>query len=796
MPLDQNELKTQIKKQASPNSDRFNQEHLILALRSAALGAWETDLETGENTWDQGTADLLGIPADQIEVMSKHWTDYIHPEDRDVVSAIFRAAGQQGTPYSPDFRVVRTDGAIRWFNSRGVVVTLPDGRRKMVGIVQDITERKAKEEALRESEERLRVAQELSPDGFTIFRPLRDSLGHVVDFMWVYENAAIAKLNGTDPVAVVGRRLLDVLPSHADSPFHRVYQNVAASGKPMVLEAPFLGETMAEEKWFRVAVVPMKGDIAILAQDITERKKAEEVLERERKQLLAIIESLDEAVGVWNLDGSLVLINDATAKLYGFEIKEQMLKHLSEYADVQVRTMDGCELPQEEWPPSRVLRGETFSNWELEQYIPSINKRFIGSNSGRPARDANGKIILGVTSVRDITEHKRAEDNLRKLNETLEQQVAERTQQAETRAKQLQALAVELIETEERERRQFSHLLHEDLQQLLASAKMQVQAVADKLSFEPMLLSATELLVESIEKSRRLSQDLSPALLHQAGLIANLNWLTKQMKERFDLHVELDVNSELLMERTPQKVFLFRAVQELLLNVVKHADVKNAKVEVASSEDSISLTVSDHGKGFNPGMLIKSVSSAGLGLLTIKERASHIGGTFTIESSPGQGCRFILSIPNAAANDYVEMTTETTSFKGFKPPQYQMGASTSNQTRVLFVDDHQVMRQGLIGLVKGQPTIHVVGEASNGLEALEQARKLTPDVIVMDISMPKMDGIEATRRIKADLQQVRIIGLTMHDDEQLTGAMQQAGAELVLKKTTSATELIKAIIVF
>ena len=160
------------------------------------------------------------------------------------------------------------------------------------------------------------------------------------------------------------------------------------------------------------------GSHDIMLTDITERKRAEEDLERERKQLLAIIENLDEAVGVWNTDGNLVLINDATAKLYGFEMKEQMLKHLSEYADVQVRTMDGCELPQEEWPPSRVLRGETFSNWELEQCIPSINKRFIGSNSGRPVRDANGKIILGVTSVLDITERKRAEEAVKRSHET------------------------------------------------------------------------------------------------------------------------------------------------------------------------------------------------------------------------------------------------------------------------------------------------------------------------------------------------------------------------------------------
>lgn len=112
---------------------------------------------------------------------------------------------------------------------------------------------------------------------------------------------------------------------------------------------------------------------------------------------------------------------------------------------------------------------------------------------------------------------------------------------------------------------------------------------------------------------------------------------------------------------------------------------------------------------------------------------------------------------------------------------------------MLFADDHHVMRQGLIKLVHGQPDIHVVGQAANGQEALDQARRLGPDVVVMDVSMPLMDGVEATRRIKAELPQVRVIGLTMYEEEHIARIMREAGAEDCISKSVSPAELLKAI---
>jgi CheY-like chemotaxis protein len=222
------------------------------------------------------------------------------------------------------------------------------------------------------------------------------------------------------------------------------------------------------------------------------------------------------------------------------------------------------------------------------------------------------------------------------------------------------------------------------------------------------------------------------------------------------------------------------------------AGVKNGRVVLSGADKSLILHVSDLGRGFNPEILDVHGKKPGLGLLSLRERVQYIGGNLMIESVPGQGSRFTIAVP-------LSFSRRTGHAQNARPDEtqirnsYECADSASTKClRLLFADDHEVMRKGLIRLVAGQPDIQLVGEASNGLEALELSRQLYPDVIVMDISMPKMDGIKATRRIKTEMPNIRVIGLSMHHDEQLALTMRQAGAEAFLSKSVSSGNLLPA----
>lgn len=113
--------------------------------------------------------------------------------------------------------------------------------------------------------------------------------------------------------------------------------------------------------------------------------------------------------------------------------------------------------------------------------------------------------------------------------------------------------------------------------------------------------------------------------------------------------------------------------------------------------------------------------------------------------------------------------------------------------KVLIADDHRVVREGLVAILKTKENIAVVGEAQDGQEAIEKTRALLPDVILMDVSMPRMGGVEATRQVKREFPHIGIIALTMYDEQQYIFDLVRAGATGYLLKDTDSSQIVAAI---
>lgn len=255
---------------------------------------------------------------------------------------------------------------------------------------------------------------------------------------------------------------------------------------------------------------------------------------------------------------------------------------------------------------------------------------------------------LLIRGIRYAAERKHFTDELKKLNETLERRVAERTALAEQRARQLQALAIELTQTEERERREIATVIHDELQQLLVAARFSLANLSSITEDSEVRKAATQVdgLIEScIKASRSLTLELSPPVLYDQGLVPALEWLATWMQEKHGLSVMVDstVDTDTADENT--RIFMFRTVRELLFNVVKHAHINSARIKVDFDEmDNIMIDVADSGSGFAMDALEKS-EHRGFGLFSIEERLQMLGGQIQIVSGPGEGTRISLFIP-------------------------------------------------------------------------------------------------------------------------------------------------------
>lgn len=539
--------------------------------------------------------------------------------------------------------------------------------------------------------------------------------------------------------------------------------------------------------------------------DVTDRVYEKELLalsEELARGRLAEIEAIYQTapVGLCVLDERLryVRINDRLADINGIESNEHIGKTIREVM------------------PETANEVEPHCLKVIESGTPVLNVEISGRTPREPGmlchwmehfyplQGPEGTIVGVNVVVEEITERKRAEAQLKSLNATLEQRVRERTRELETlnkdlqnRSQQLQALTLMLSEAEDNERRRLAEILHDDLQQLLVSARLHLGRLAAWSQADPkigdIVNQVNDILSDSLKKTRNLSHELSPAILGRKSLSEAIGSLCRKMQNNHGLYIAVNANEEAEPSTVALKTFLIKSANELLFNIVKHAGVTKAQLRTRRTPKGVELFVADEGSGFDPeDIQAGSDKDTGIGLLSLKERINLMGGHLHIDSAPGRGSRFTVFVPDQGKTcpGAFDKTPAQASESDFIPKEAGKSGSAYS---ILLVDDHHMIRQGLKDILLKHCHIRTVYEAENGREALELAEKHRPDLVLMDVSMPVMNGIEATCAIKEKWPDMQVAAISMYDEPDIRAAMMKAGACAYLDKSGPVDKILAGV---
>ena len=356
-----------------------------------------------------------------------------------------------------------------------------------------------------------------------------------------------------------------------------------------------------------------------MALDITERKRAEEQIQK----LSHAIEQSPTTVVITDIDGNIEYVNPMFTQLTGYLYEEAIGKtprilKSGKTSPEKYKSLWGKITSGREW------RGEFCNkkkNGELYWEFMSIS----------PVKNSEGVITNYIAVKEDITQRKLTEERLITYKE------------------KLQSLSSELSLAEERERRSIATELHDNIGQILAATIIKLKMLRESKSsvdHNGILDEINKLLDKTMQSIRLLTYELSPPILYELGFEPAVEWLVEQYRKNYDMVIDIVRDEQSKPMENDIRTLLFKAVRELLVNVLRHAKAHNTKISIRSDRDNIRVEVEDDGVGFNASELHSSVNKvSGFGLFNLGERIKYIGGSFGVISEPGHGTRITLVAP-------------------------------------------------------------------------------------------------------------------------------------------------------
>ena len=259
-----------------------------------------------------------------------------------------------------------------------------------------------------------------------------------------------------------------------------------------------------------------------------------------------------------------------------------------------------------------------------------------------------------------------------------------------------------------------------------------------------------------------------------------MEWLAEEMETH---GLKKSIRDDGKLKPVSGEVFtaIFQGVRELLFNVIKHAGIDKAAISLKSVGKQVRVQVRDLGVGVKSG----ADAERGFGLFALRERLRLVGGSLEFQAQKNKGTSVTIVVP---------LDDESKPDGKLYPEDPFSRVSPDLETiRLLIVDDHKMMRDGLRKILEEQPDIEIVGEATDGGMADKMVSRLRPDIVLMDVNMPKVDGIEATRRITSKKNSPSVIGLSIHEDKDTEHSLRKAGACDYVSKRETAEKLYSRI---